>query len=93
MASTRIKGPVDLSQLRDIFSNNETVTVLFTKKDGSVRDMFCTRNQAFLPVETVAERQEVNTSESKPLTTFTVWDIEADAWRCFKIDSVLEIIL
>ena len=96
MAYTHIKGPVDLLQLRDIFSNNETVTVLFTKTDGSVRDMFCTLSEAFLPdMEPAVEREEVSpdTGETKPFTTFTVWDIESDAWRCFRIDSVLEIIL
>lgn len=91
MASTRIKGPVGLSQLRDIFSNNETVTVLFAKKDGSVRDMFCTLNNAFLP-ETQTSIAPVEDTQ-KEVTVFTVWDIESDAWRCFRIDSVLEVIL
>ena len=92
MASTYIKGPVDLSQLKDIFSKNETVTVLFTKKNGSVRDMFCTLNNAFLPERTESQ-MDLKREVDKRTETFTVWDIEADAWRSFRIDSVLEVIL
>tara|TARA_R100000008_G_scaffold70364_1_gene47954 strand:- start:529 stop:789 length:261 start_codon:yes stop_codon:yes gene_type:complete len=58
--------------------------VTFEKVDGTKRVMNCTLNQSYLP-------QTLNESETKRETNpnvVAVWDIDANAWRSFRIDSV-----
>ena len=57
----------------------------FQKVDGSLRDMFCTLNPNALPKEYNSELA----SQSKP-GTLTVWDIEKDAWRSMRYDSIIQ---
>ena len=68
---------------------NEIVTITFTKKDGTDRDMRCTLKQDLLPVTEVVE----STNEDKPKrakseTSVAVFDLDLNGWRAFSIDSV-----
>lgn len=68
---------------------NEIVTITFTKKDGTDRDMRCTLKQDLLPVTEVVE----STNEDKPKrakseTSVAVFDLDLNSWRAFSIDSV-----
>lgn len=61
------------------------VTLTFTKKDGSLRVMQCTLNPDILPkVEIKEDRPE----RKKPENTIAVYDLEANGWRSFTINSV-----
>jgi len=55
--------------------------ITFIKKDGSEREMLCTRLPKYLP-EVKGERLH---NKSIP-----VWDIEKDAWRSFKLESLIK---
>jgi len=57
----------------------------FQKVNGSLRDMFCTLNPSALPEGYNSELS----SQSKP-GTLTVWDIEKDAWRSMRYDSIIQ---
>ena len=60
------------------------VNVNFTKVDGTERKMRCTLNAEYLP----PGDYEADTSREVDLGSVTVWDIEADAWRRFRVESV-----
>ena len=62
--------------------------VTFTKKDGTERVMKCTLVEEYLP-KIEAEKVEKNaTSNSRNDEVYAVWDVEKDAWRSFRWDSV-----
>ena len=63
----------------------EIVRVIFIKIDETPRAMECTLISDFLPPQT--ERGcgiQVGSDE-----VITVWDLEKDAWRAFRIDRVV----
>jgi hypothetical protein len=62
--------------------------VVFTKKDGSERQMVCTLHPDYLPQRDPDEKG-ASTSSPEKEDTVVVWDIEAGAWRSFRIDSVV----
>lgn len=58
--------------------------VTFTKQDGTVRDMLCTLMEDYIiPQEKKTERVKTPSEN-----TLSVWDLEKNAWRSFRIDSV-----
>ena len=63
------------------------VTVTFTKKDGSECVMKCTTNPTYIMFKdpsTVESKRERKVNED----TMPVFDLEADAWRSFRWDSI-----
>ena len=76
------------STLASLRSN--TVKVLFTKQDGSQREMFCTLNEASIPSESLPKTPTVaSTSQSAA----RVFDVEKQQWRSFRWDSVIKVSL
>ena len=63
-------------------------TVQFTKVDGTQRTMHCTLNPSYAPTMP-QQLQEAPNSVPNP-DSMAVWDTDADAWRSFRIDSILE---
>ena len=68
--------------------NTELVTVYFTKVDGSMREMRCTRNLNRIPTD--HHPKSDGDSEVKS-GVIRVFDIDVGAWRSFKSSSVLSI--
>jgi len=64
----------------------ETVTVVFTKSDGSERKMNCTRSLSMIP--DVYHPKNVKDVDSNVIRVF---DVDLEEWRSFKFDSVLTI--
>lgn len=64
------------------------VTVTFTKGDGTVRDMKCTLSEQFLPAQEISESKRKSSPDACP-----VWDMEKQAWRSFRWDSISKISL
>ena len=62
-----------------------TVTVTFTKKDGSERVMNCTLNPSVLPTKQVTSEGK---TRKQPTNTISVYDINQNDWRSFTIKSV-----
>lgn len=90
MDFTENKHPLDQSQGRDwlvgILRNNE-VDVTFTKADGTERVMKCTLKEGVaIPHEKTTERVKEANENILP-----VWDIEKNAWRSFRIDSITNV--
>ena len=59
--------------------------VTFTKKDGTERLMKCTLASKFMPIT-----ESTKTTEDKEpnLDIIKCWDLEKEAWRSFRLDSV-----
>lgn len=71
---------MDINELKQLLKDG-AVKVIFTKKDGSLREMLCTTSDKYLSFE--------SESTSKPSDTIiTVWDMEKEAWRAFRVDSI-----
>lgn len=79
---------------RDILLNdlrNNVVEVHFTKTDGSQRVMICTLMPRMLPESyrvNPEEKAMENTFHQRHADTIAAWDIQQNAWRSFRIDSV-----
>jgi hypothetical protein len=59
------------------------VEVRFTKANGEIRTMLCTTMPNLIGIQSYS-------SKPPPEHLCVVWDIDADAWRSFKLDSVIE---
>lgn len=72
-----------IDDLREMLSD-DILTVTFTKKNGETRVMRCTLIADYLP--------ETNGKSTVPYNTnVTVWDMEKNAFRSFKFDSVTSV--
>lgn len=72
--------------LLKILSEGQT-TVTFTKKDGTVRVMNCTRDPKLIPSEYHPKTTEDNTTlESSD--NIRVFDLENNGWRSFNFSSI-----
>ena len=71
-------------ELHELFVSHPQVIVTFTKKDGSERVLRGTLNESLIPVE----KHPKGLRESYD-TVFTVFDLDEDDWRCFKLDSII----
>lgn len=60
--------------------------VIFTKVDGTERRMVCTLYESYLPKQ--IELEESIQNNSTPKTSISVWDVEKNGWRSFKIENV-----
>lgn len=76
-------------ELKELLVNG-VVTVVFTKVDGTERTMKCTLLPEYMPAS-VAQGQQLLTEalpKAENPNTISVWDIESQGWRSFRIDSV-----
>ena len=63
------------------------VTIFFTKKDGSEREMLCTLSENKIP----SEKTPKNSGKSKSDDALAVFDVKKSDWRSFRWDSVKKI--
>ena len=72
--------------------NMGTCSVVFEKKDGTMRTMNCTLCSRILAEKIGAEFVVEETKQNQQVNTdiVPVWDIESGAWRSFRVDSVKE---
>lgn len=68
------------------------VEVVFTKKDGTLRTMICTLMEEHIPPVFLNDEEQMQkkTRTVNP-DVLAVVDLEAKAWRSFRLDSVTEI--
>ena len=64
------------------------LTVNFKKKDESVRKMVCTLNEEYLP-DVEEEGTENKRTKKESTDAIAVWDLEKQAWRSFRVDSII----
>jgi len=67
----------------------KVLTVHFTKKDGTKREMLCTLLPEHLPAIDKQEGDEVKAVKKQSEDSIAVWDLEKKAWRSFRIDSIV----
>ena len=68
--------------------NEGVVEVKFVKKDGTNRNMLCTTKLTLVPERAI--KSEENSKKVKPKNpdVAVIWDLQKDAWRSFRYDSV-----
>jgi hypothetical protein len=72
--------------LKGLLEEN-TVEVVFTKKDGTERVMNCTLKEDVLPI-VQKEIEENSLTKTKAKDALAVWDVDASGWRSFRWDSI-----
>jgi len=77
--------------LNGMLKINETVTVTFTKQDGSERVMNCTLKPELLPVVEAKPLQEGKTPRKESTTSIRVYDLEKQEWRSFTTKNVTKV--
>lgn len=77
--------PVFRTWLRDMLGA-EDVTIVFTKNNGDERRMKCT-----LRTEVISNYVKKGDRERGDSDSLSVWDLEKDAWRSFRYDTIKEI--
>lgn len=78
---------VTYDEMKD-FLQNTVSNVTFTKKNGDQRIMKCTLMPEHLPPVEVKEGAE-QTEKKVNTEVLAVWDLEAEGWRSFRLDSVI----
>ena len=73
--------------LRD--SNVKDLCVVFTKKDGSEREMHCTLAESLIPKDKQPKSQETGSQTSG--SAVRVFDTDLNEWRSFRWDSVIKV--
>ena len=72
-----------------------TLTVVFTKADGTERTMRATLNEAVVPQRSLDTDEIADLNEATTVPEFgnslCVWDVDLDAWRSFRFDRLKEI--
>jgi len=58
-------------------------SVTFEKVNGEVRKMRCTLQDSVLP------KQEGKSKKEQSDEVVSVWDLDKDSWRSFRIDKIL----
>ncbi len=70
---------------------NESVTVTFTKVDGTIRVMNCTLKPELLPVVEVKPLAEGKLPRKESTTSIRVYDLEKNEWRSFTTKNVTKV--
>ena len=74
--------------IRSLLQNN-VMNVQFTKSDGNIRNMVCTLQENFIwPYEKKTDKVKPENDQ-----VLAVWEIEKQAWRSFRIDSIISAVV
>ena len=82
-----IYNKMSRNELRELLSEN-VLRVTFDKKNGEKRVMTCTLQQSMLPPPRQGDGTRNRTEAD---TSLSVWDTNANGWRAFCLENVLEI--
>lgn len=69
--------------------SEQVIEVVFTKKDGSIRSMNCTRNMGLIPNEYHPKNSEDSTS-LESAENIKVFDVDKQGWRSFNFSSIMQ---
>tara|TARA_R110001592_G_scaffold309210_1_gene583298 strand:+ start:479 stop:736 length:258 start_codon:yes stop_codon:yes gene_type:complete len=75
-----------LKEIKHILGRGDILIVEFTKKNGEKRKMKCTTSMDRIPES--AHPQEGSTFTYNTEKSLRVYDVEAEGWRSFRVDSV-----
>lgn len=87
------KVMIDKYALKEQLKNG-VVTVVFEKKDGTERTMRATLSDLYVP-QVLSEYDGQQAKPAKQLNdnVQSVWDIDTNDWRSFRLDSIKQIIV
>lgn len=68
-----------------------TLQVVFTKTNGETREMRCTLRHDLLPEITVDPDAEPKPKRAVNTSTISVFDLEKEDWRSFRVDSITSV--
>ena len=68
----------------------QVVSLTFTKKDGTLREMTATLNPALIPTEHQPKGNSTVEAPDEEPTFVRVYDIDAQGWRTVIFDAVTE---
>lgn len=79
-------------QLKQTLENG-VHTVVFTKLNGEVRELYCTLDPEELPVSDKQLRELLteNITKKENDAALSVWDLDKKAWRAFRLNSIIEV--
>lgn len=81
---------MDRDVIKQTLKTGETI-VRFIKANGELREMRCTLNAGMIPV---VESDVVHKSpRTENPDVQAVWDLDKQAWRSFRYDSVKELVI
>lgn len=69
--------------------SKDTRTIVFRKINGEIREMLCTLDPTIIPPAPKTTTGRV--APPKPPNLISVWDVNANGWRSFYVDSIIEI--
>lgn len=75
--------------LHDDITKN--LCIVFTKKDGTEREMFCTLSENKIPQGKQPKTETGTTARSFSDDALRVFDTEKQEWRSFRWDSLKEV--
>lgn len=84
-----LNQPLQRSDLVTLMQSGEYL-VMFKKLDGELREIYCTRDQKYLPATATKPVVEppLKAEENKALP---VYDLEKNSWRSFRLDTVVTV--
>ena len=71
--------------------STKDLCVVFTKKDGTEREMFCTLSAGRIPADKKPTQETSTTSSQTAGSAIRVFDEEKSEWRSFRWDSIKEV--
>lgn len=77
----------DRQSVKDALHRGKTL-VTFTKANGEKREMLCTLCPDLIPVQQVVLDVETKPQRKENTDVQAVWDLEKQAWRSFRFDSI-----
>lgn len=79
-------------QVRKALHDSKDLRIVFTKKDGTDREMFCTLNESKIPADKLPKSEASNstTAGSSNESAIRVFDTIKQEWRSFRWDAVKE---
>lgn len=72
--------------IRDLRQN--VIEVTFIKVNGEQRVMRCTLDPQYLPPNYDSQHLDEQHKKKENLSTIAAWDLNAQGWRSFRVDSV-----
>lgn len=82
-----VKKETLMDEVEIALNEGATVTVVFTKADGTERTMVCTKNPELIARTYTAPEKKTERVRG-PSEALAVFDLEKNDWRSFRLDSV-----
>lgn len=79
--------------VKGLLHDTKDLCVVFTKKDGTQREMFCTLNESRIPAEKLPKSQasDSTTAGQGNDSAIRVFDTAIQEWRSFRWDTLTQV--